>query len=559
MTEQDIAYSGTGKFERQPGEELLAALHSLLQNIRVHQENNILVIKCIQRIMEVVGKYFDQTDEITIQIAKGKFYINDMELPYRRSSSFLIGKMLEFMESRELLGIRFYPALLLVPSNQIVAFARHLHKAALQKQPMDWLVLRLQEDNLNWVALLQQEVPDSSSDSTGHRSGGKGERAGSLGGGFWRRVNTETDALADNGTTASEGADLDGSSEDGSPDDIGSGEGRGSNNAAGAVFGTFMAEMPGQRSPRRLYAYALAAMREVAAKISGNQRTGIRNAVRVIQNMVEEITIQEQPLLLAMSTIKVYDDYTFAHSVNVSIMSMFFGKKIGANKETLECLGISGLFHDLGKVLVPAGIVNKDAPLTEEEFQEICKHPLNSARLILRLRATAKRKSGIIIPPLEHHLRFDLKGYPQIGWTKPQTLCGRILSICDYFDALTSPRVYRTEAYSADRALGLMLGNSGSIFDPLLLKVFINIMGVYPIGTLLELDNGEIGLVSRSPDSEVKSRPWVLLLYPDGQGGFVKGGEIDLAAMDKNGSYRRSVLRSANPAVFNIQPAEFLT
>jgi hypothetical protein len=163
------------------------------------------------------------------------------------------------------------------------------------------------------------------------------------------------------------------------------------------------------------------------------------------------------------------------------------------------------------------------------------------------------------MPPLEHHLGFDLKGYPQIGWKKPQTLCGRILAICDYFDALTSLRVYRHEAYSADRALGLMLSKSGTYFDPLLLKVFINLMGVYPIGTLLKLDNGEIGLVCRSPDTKVMSRPWVLLLHPDGSGGFVKGEEVNLADHDKEGFYFRSVASSANPMNYNIQPAEYLT
>jgi HD-GYP domain-containing protein (c-di-GMP phosphodiesterase class II) len=208
---------------------------------------------------------------------------------------------------------------------------------------------------------------------------------------------------------------------------------------------------------------------------------------------------------------------------------------------------------------VPEAIFKKEEPLTEEEFGEIRKHPLNSTRLILRLRATIRRKSGIIMPPLEHHLGFDLKGYPQIGWKKPQTLCGRILAICDYFDALTSLRVYRHEAYSADRALGLMLSKSGTYFDPLLLKVFINLMGVYPIGTLLKLDNGEIGLVCRSPDTKVMSRPWVLLLHSDGSGGFVKGEEVNLADHDKEGFYFRSVASSANPMNYNIQPAEYLT
>jgi len=300
-------------------------------------------------------------------------------------------------------------------------------------------------------------------------------------------------------------------------------------------------------------------MREVSGKISGNQRAGIRNAVRIVQNMVEEVTLQEQPLLLAMSTVRVYDDYTFSHSVNVAILSMFLGKKIGVNKDTLECLGICGLFHDLGKVLIPVEVFNKVSPLTAEELAAIQKHSLNSTRLIMRLRASAKRKSAIVMPPMEHHLRYDLTGYPKIGWKKPISLCGRILAICDHFDALTSPRIYRNHAFSADQALGMMLDMRGQAFDPLLLKVFVNILGVYPIGTLLELDNGDIGLVCRSPDTQVMSRPWVLLLQPDGRGGFAKGEEINLAAKDKAGYYFRSVVGSTNPVLFNIQPAMFLT
>ena len=260
-----------------------------------------------------------------------------------------------------------------------------------------------------------------------------------------------------------------------------------------------------------------------------------------------------------MSTIRVYDDYTFSHSVNVAILSMFLGKKIGVSKDTLECLGICGLFHDLGKVLIPAEIFNKESKLTAGELAEIHKHSLNSARLIMRLRTTAKRKSAIVMPPLEHHMRYDLTGYPDIGWKRPISLCGRILAICDHFDALTSPRVYRDKAFSADQALGMMLGMSGQAFDPLLMKIFVNILGVYPIGTLLELDNGDIGLVCRSPDTPVMSRPWVLLLSPDGQGGYVKGEEINLAAKDTAGHYFHNVHGSANPVLFNIQPAEFLT
>ena len=100
---------------------------------------------------------------------------------------------------------------------------------------------------------------------------------------------------------------------------------------------------------------------------------------------------------------------------------------------------------------------------------------------------------------------------------------------------------------------------SGKLFDPLLLKVFINILGVYPIGTLLELEDAEIGLVSRTPEAGTMDRPWLLLIDPDGRGGFIRGEEINLAERDRSGSYFHQVARSVNPALLNIQPAEFLT
>ncbi|NTV15215.1 MAG: HD domain-containing protein [Desulfobulbaceae bacterium] len=538
--------------ELTPPEELLAALLSLINNVRLHQSNNVLVIKCVARLLLAAGRLFAEESEISVQIAKGTFYICGDKLPYRRSSALLVENLLKFMERRGLVGLRFYPAMLVAPVEQLVAFAGLLHESAQHKNPLDWLVLRLEEAKLQWLAMLQPEIGDSADAAAGLGRHGEDRGAGSGPGGFGGGLGA---------------ASVPGGGPEGGPGTSSAGRRQESQVRSGAGAGGGgdredappVLEVPGQRSPRRLYAYALEAMREVADKISGNQRAGIRNAVRIVQNMVEEVTLQEQPLLLAMSTVRVYDDYTFSHSVNVAILSMFLGKKIGVNKDTLEALGICGLFHDLGKVLIPAEILKKQSRLTAEELAEIHKHSLNSTRLIMRLRASAKRKSAIVMPPLEHHLRYDLTGYPEIGWKKPQSLCGRILAICDHFDALTSPRVYRDHAFSADQALGMMMGMSGQAFDPLLLKLFINILGVYPIGTLLELENGDIGLVCRSPETQVMSRPWVLLLYPDGRGGYLKGEEINLAAKDKAGYYFHSVQGSANPVLFNIQPAEFLT
>ena len=104
-----------------------------------------------------------------------------------------------------------------------------------------------------------------------------------------------------------------------------------------------------------------------------------------------------------------------------------------------------------------------------------------------------------------------------------------------------------------------MFQGSGTAFDPILLKVFINMLGIYPVGTLLRLDGGDLALVSRHPTSGDISRPWVLLLHPTGDGSYAKEAEIDLSEKDSRGIYVRKIEDSMNPTAYNIQPAEFLT
>jgi HD-GYP domain-containing protein (c-di-GMP phosphodiesterase class II) len=260
-----------------------------------------------------------------------------------------------------------------------------------------------------------------------------------------------------------------------------------------------------------------------------------------------------------MSTIRDYDDYTFTHSVNVGILSLLLGKRIGLSRMSLEELGICGLLHDLGKVEISLEILNKPGKLTDQEFEEMQKHPLWSVRQIVRLQTPRDLKVKIFLPAFEHHLKYDLSGYPRTHREKNVSLFGRILAIVDVFDAITSPRIYRPTALSPDRALGVMWDGSGKDFDPILLKVFINMLGAYPVGTLLQLDTEEMGLVLDSPEDSDRTRPRVRLLVADGQGGFKKGKVVNLAERDPHtGSFQRTIIRTLNASVYRIQPMEFI-
>ncbi len=306
------------------------------------------------------------------------------------------------------------------------------------------------------------------------------------------------------------------------------------------------------------YANALQSIKNVAEKVSGQSFAGIRKTQRMVQKMVDLI-IEDDSILMGMSTIRDYDDYTYCHSVNVSILAMCLGLKIGLSRKSVEILGICGLFHDLGKVDIPSEIIRKPGKLTPEEKRIVEKHSMYSVTKILKLNAPRDIKSKIIRAPFEHHIKFDHSGYPRFNPNRPVSLYGRILTIADVFDAITSPRAYRPVAMSPDEALGRMIEGSGSAFDPLLLKAFVNMVGIYPVGTLLQLDTGELGIVSGKGRGANGSRPDVMVIKSARETVFKKGPVISLEERDSTTmDYIRNIVASFHPGRFGIQPAEYL-
>ena len=310
---------------------------------------------------------------------------------------------------------------------------------------------------------------------------------------------------------------------------------------------------------RKTYSYALTSVMEVAEKINNKRQAGVRKLKRVVQNMVD-ILSEDESVLMGMSTMRDYDDYTYTHSVNVAILALCLGKRIGLSRISLSQLAICGLVHDLGKLEIPKKVLNKPGKLTDDEFKEIQTHPLKSVNQIVKLKAPIDLKSKILLAPFEHHLKYDLSGYPKVKNKTSISLFGRIITIADVYDALTSPRIYRPEAISPDRTLEKMLKGSGKDFDPILLKVFINMLGVYPVGTLLKLDTGEFGIVMNSPKKGNPTRPQIVLLRHNGDGKFKKGDPVDLSEKDsKKGSFKRNIAQTFHPSNFSIQPAEFIS
>jgi HD-GYP domain-containing protein (c-di-GMP phosphodiesterase class II) len=307
---------------------------------------------------------------------------------------------------------------------------------------------------------------------------------------------------------------------------------------------------------RYTYFQALNTVKEVGVKASKGF-AGVRKARRLAQALVDLIN-EDNSLLLGMTNISEYDDYTYSHSVNVALLATCLGRYIGLSEIYLEYLTVCGLFHDLGKVEVPKEILLKKGQLNDAEWNEMQKHPLKGVRQILRLHAPHSLRSKIILGPFEHHLNNDLSGYPKTYFMKKLSLMGKILHIADVYEALTADRVYRKRPFTPEEALRIMWKDAGKSFDPLLLKSFINMMGLYPVGSIVKMDSGEMGIVMEYPDERDKSLPIVMLLVDDGTGTLIRGEMVNLAEQSKNNDFtRRKIEASIHHSRLGIKPAQF--
>jgi HD-GYP domain-containing protein (c-di-GMP phosphodiesterase class II) len=277
---------------------------------------------------------------------------------------------------------------------------------------------------------------------------------------------------------------------------------------------------------------------------------------RAIQFLIDQL-IKEEGNLMSLTAIKNFDEYTFAHSVNVCILSVSLGTRLGLSKAELSELGFAALFHDVGKVRLPLDILNKPGELSEEEWVEVRKHPVHGVKTLLSKRSIDRFSTRAMVVSFEHHLRLDLSGYPQLSYKKDVGLFSCIVTIADVYDSMTSGRVYAKTPLTPDEALRRMLGKQGTGFDPVLLKVFINMLGIYPVGSVVILDSGEVGVVMKAKPADL-SRPEVAIVA-DKKGKKDITETVDLTAIDeRTGTFKRTILKTIDPNRYKMDIARYI-
>jgi hypothetical protein len=168
---------------------------------------------------------------------------------------------------------------------------------------------------------------------------------------------------------------------------------------------------------------------------------------------------------------------------------------------------VAGLLHDIGKVRIPLEVINKPGKLTVEEWEQVKRHPVEGALILSDLPGVTRLA---MVAAFEHHQHGEVRGYPEVDDQPQQHLFSQIVALCDAYDAITSARVYYSLQKPLDQAVRILLDKRGSAFDPILVKAFVNMVGIFPVGALLKLDTGEIGMVVHQTRDLL--RPRLLLL-----------------------------------------------
>jgi len=257
----------------------------------------------------------------------------------------------------------------------------------------------------------------------------------------------------------------------------------------------------------------ISAVKEIFTMI-GAQRTLNRNVVgkakKAVEDIVNEIILNKNATY-TMTDLKLFDDYTYYHSVNVTVISVIVGVSLGLSRNSLYKLGLGALMHDIGKIFVPKEILWKNGKLTEEEFGIIKEHSLNGYEYLKSMPEITDESNMAV---LTHHEKFNGRGYPYGTCGTNIPLFGRILAVADVFDALTSDRPYR-KAVLPSEAVEYVIGDSGHHFDPQIVDAFLAKISPYPVGSYVILSNGQKGVVV-SNRQQFGLRPKVKIINDDG-------------------------------------------
>jgi putative nucleotidyltransferase with HDIG domain len=304
---------------------------------------------------------------------------------------------------------------------------------------------------------------------------------------------------------------------------------------------------------RKIQRQTLATAKEALVSIRKGRSFSMSRIEEASENIVESI-MRNPDALISLCQIKGYDEYTYTHSVNVSVLTTSMAYSLGYNRERLLAIGVGGVLHDIGKMRVPESILNKPGKYTDWEFNVMKKHPEYGMDIVKEKKNISEFSKVLII---QHHERFNGKGYPNGLKGEEIAEIGLIAAVADVYDALTSNRVYRA-AWTPQKALAVIFQGCDEEYSRHIVERFTKQMGIYPVGSFVRLMSGEMGVVVKVDKGHLLA-PTVLMLFAASGKRLESPVEYELSKKQKDvdgASYTVDV--SLNPRAYGVDVGEFI-
>ncbi len=309
----------------------------------------------------------------------------------------------------------------------------------------------------------------------------------------------------------------------------------------------------------RVYFYAISLMRELFLQARRHGPLDPSIPSRVIRT-ITTCYGRAPANFMRLATFKTSRDFLANHAVNTAIYAIALGHRLGFSNRFLVDLGLAALLHDIGESRLGWLEDTGKRRLTQREWGEVMAHPAEGVRIMTGMRGVdLATMSRLIAGAFEHHIRYDLSGFPGQKRKRRLSLVAGIIALADFYDLAARPSGERMFPFFSDQLLEAIIERSGRDFDPVLARYFLRSVGILPVGTLCRLDTGELGIVSRPMEEDTTGeRPWVRLLVPRNRT-YQPGEEVNLNLMDrKTGEYHRSIVEILDPNEVGIDVAEYL-
>ncbi|MEP6589590.1 MAG: HD domain-containing phosphohydrolase [Gemmatimonadota bacterium] len=309
---------------------------------------------------------------------------------------------------------------------------------------------------------------------------------------------------------------------------------------------------------KRTYAQGVSVARDVVQGVRMGRAPSSRRLKRAVQLIVDQV-MENELSITGLTTLREYDEYTFTHSVNVTIFAVTLGKRLGLERMQLYDLGLAALMHDIGKARLDITLLNKAGSLDDAEWLRMQGHPWLGTLTLFKMREGEDLPYRAILAAHEHHMKVDRSGYPRAIRPRRLGLFTRIVSVADGYDAATTRRAYQSEPLEPDAVLREMWLNPGRGYDPTLVKALINLLGIYPVGTCVILDTFDVAVVaSAGTDPEQLHRPLVRIVVDSfGIRATPPGELVDLTTTRADGSHPRTIVKVTSPDRYGITVGDY--